>query len=319
MKTSIFSLIIAVLVLILSLFQYERYQKLAATTHHEIQEATEASKTQLTDMRAEIDKIAQFEHEIQKNEHTPAWVLSEIEYLMHLASLKLKERDINTAIILLGSANEKIQSLNDMSFRSLQEAILSDREALRVVNLPNVEDVWFKVKNLALEAQNLPIRGMPNKSSTVSTTAPPPSVSSNSAEIDSTTETKTTEETKQNTSAWKQSLRNALREMKDIVKIRHHEKPIEPLLACQDEMFVKARLQLMFEETSFSVLNLQPKIYQESLKEINYFINRYFEESSEQVKKLSSEIQELSAINIKPEIPNLNRSLEQLSLLRKKK
>lgn len=299
MKIALLSLLVAILVAVLSVFQFEKYQKFEAST----------SET-LNQLNAKIDQIPHLQKTIQQQEQelqmlakrnaTPSWSKQEAEYLVRMASAKLTfAYDVNTAIQLLETADHSLVSLNDPTLNPIREALAADRATLKTIKLPDLEGLWLKVGALLEQVSMLPTRGLRGPHSN-DETAPAPAPES-TKKSDATTE-----------SSWRQSLQNTQQELKDIIKIQRHNKPIEPILSSAEQLLAKEHLYLALEQIRWAILERNNAIYQQAIKEAQTLLENHFENSDERVKNLSSELKALAEINLKPKLPSLEQTLQRL-------
>jgi uroporphyrin-3 C-methyltransferase len=299
MKIASFSLMIALAVAIMSIFQFERYQNLKTITENTLQQLQTEHKTMATHLTEELNKLntKMLTETVtpQNTQKENSWMLAKIDYLVRQAALTLQlTRDVKTAEILLHAALEHLQTLKDPKLLPLQESLLHELHALEAVTLPNLEELWLKISLLIEEVPTLTLTSPQIAEPTTSVENPAPETV--------------------NASAWQAALKKSLTAMKDIVKIRKHSKPIDPLLSEPEILYEKQRLSLMLEEIRFAILMPKPLIYQHIIKETLAFLAR-FEKKEEKIIKMQETLSELSAINLHPELPNLVHTLEQLQLL----
>ncbi len=293
MKTAIFSLFIACTVLLLSLFQFEKYQKFALNTQLSQKKLEDEVNLKLETAQQMMNKQTQITQRIFTESDGPLWKMAEIDYLVSAANARLLSREVNTAIRLLTIAQEKIEALNDARLTPLYQAVTKDRDALQTLSMPNLTALWRNVSTLMEEASQLAPRGT----------------------LIINTESKTAAPSQAADSSWQQKFSETLSEMKDLIKIRHYSKPVEPLLSESEKRLIQLNLQTLFETTRLAILSEEPTIYLQSIQDLKQWLAAYYDDTQSNVKHIDTALTELNAITLRPEIPKLS-SIDLLTLLR---
>lgn len=309
-KTAILSLLIAVSFAIFSLFQFEKYQSDSSEIRNNFQQLDESINSKLAALHKEMDALATQEKALLAKNQSPTLDLSDAEYLVHSAVLRLQAfRDVKTATLLLTTALDKIKKLNDPRFVSLQGALQTDITNLKNFPDSNLVELWLKTTTIMEQVNQLPLRGNPYSVSEAQ--------SPEKAEASKTGETSEKPEAinLQADKTWKQALINSWHEIKDLIKIRSYTKPIDPTLSLSEQALIKENLRLMLEQVRFAILNREVKIYLQSLQEIQQWLDQYFDESHEKVKETKNILAGLAGVNLQPELPNIT-SLELFNALR---
>lgn len=304
MKTAIFSLVIALSVAIMSLFQFEKYQKFSLETHTKIsalesQFEAQAEKLQnpLNDSKA-LNDTAQ----VPSLASTPTFDIptlskAEAEYLIRLAEIRFHiDKDAQSTMMLLANAQDKIRLVSDISLNPLREALEKDVAALQSLNLVNTEEIWLKASSLIEKVNQLPLRGAP--------------VGTQLAETKPERDLELEQYPK-----WKQALFKSWYEIKDLVKIRHYAKPVEPVVQETQQVLIKENLRLLLEQIRIAILHNQNKVYHQAIQDTQNWLNQYFEESNSNVREVQNILSSMDTLNLQPELPKL-MSFEQLNLQR---
>jgi uroporphyrin-3 C-methyltransferase len=297
MKTTIFTLIIAIGVAVLSLFQFDRYQKFTYATQSRLSELDKSVSLKSNDTHQEVEELKSQTHDLLLRIQHSSWKTSEIHYLITLATTRLDTlRDVPAAIRLLTAASDRLQTLNDPSLAALQQALNHDLSALKSVSTPDSAALWTTVGTVIADSTAF----IPNHAK--STLKP----------TDKTTESTETTPPK---SAWQEKLWQSLQEMKDLVKIRHYSKPVEPLLTETQQTMVKEILRSLLEQIRFSILENNQIIYEGALKDSLDWLNTYFDTTDSHVLAVQEKLTALQKISLNPSIPSLS-VLESLDKLR---
>lgn len=299
MKVAIFSLLISISVALLSIFQFERYQNFTLNTQTKLGNLESKLGSGLENMQTEIIKtnkqaetISTLQSEISNSNKMPQLELAEAKYLTLLAEMRLQtDRDVKSAIILLTSALDKIQKLGE-SYNPLRTSLNTDLSILHNLNLPNTEELWLKVSTIIELSGKIKL----------------------GAEL-SNNQTSTINATPQNSETlprWKQSLLKSWQELKDLIKIRHYAKPIEPVLLETEQIMIRENLRLLLEQIRLAILRKENKIYHQALQETELWLEKYFDGQDLSVKEIQTILLSLKDINLNFEIPSLT-SLTQFN------
>jgi uroporphyrin-III C-methyltransferase len=318
-KTAFLSLLIAVVVAGFSVYQFDRmrkWQRASESSLAEEKNAHDKTKSELTDIKKTLEDFKQEISALAK-QNAADWPKEEAEYLLKLASIRLAfTRDIETTLQLLKAADDKLQSIGDPMLTPLREAIAKDEMALKAVKQPDIEGLWLKIGALISEVPNLPTRGaiFAKTKKTLDTTQ---NAESGSREAEGSTEsakteTSTSETSKsENDNSWRQGLSNSWHEVKDLIKIQRHTKPIEPLLPEEEQLLAKEHLRFLLEQIRWALLERNTAIYHSAIQDTIQWTESYFENSNESVQNLERQLKDMAKIDIKPNLPSL-QSLTRL-------
>lgn len=292
MKTAIFSLVIAISVAILSLFQFEKYQKFSLAAQLQMKKLDSEIKSDLQALHASVGTLKEQEQAILSRTQHSAWKIAETQYLVNLAQTRLSSmRDVKTAIALLTLAEQKVQKLNDPALSSLQESLIRDLAALKNIEPPNLEELWFQVSTLIEQSTQLPLRGIP---------------------LQAQASIKSFENPGNKT--WKQTFIDSMKEMTELVKIRHYSKPLDPVLTEAQQAIIKENLRLLLEQIRFSILTTETAIYQQAIQDVEKWVKEYYDDSTNEVKNLLNSLSTLKGNNLRPELPEIT-SVVQFNVL----
>jgi uroporphyrin-3 C-methyltransferase len=297
MKTTIFTLIITIGVAILSVFQFDRYQKFTYSTQAQFNELQKNLQATLHDEHLKIDEVKEQTHDLLlRIEQTP-WKMAEIHYLITLAATRLNTlHDIPAAIRLLSAANIRLQDLNDPVLYVLQQAVSRDLAALEKVALPDSSALWIKINDIMKDTKSLTPRHIQRG-------------------LAPDTQTTTSINNKEITSPWKQKLQESLKEIKELVKVRHYTKPVEPLLTKTQQMMVQEILRALLEQIRLAMLEKDQTIYNNAIVESLDWLNTYFDTTDTAVLAAQEKLTHLKVMILNPDIPALS-ALAPLDKLR---
>lgn len=290
MKTALFSLIIAISVAVLSVFQFDRYQNFVNHAQANLKAFEDKTNLALNNLKDEMTKLKTAEQTMLAQAQNPSFKTAELEYLVRLANTRLQTmRDIKAAIQLLTFAQTKIQTLNDLSLSPLSEAIAKDLITLQQAPQSDLEDLWLQISSIMDTTATL-------SPQMLAATTP-------ASQKEITTPALATEVSPNRLHLWKQRFFESLESMKDFIKIRHSEQPLEPILSETQKSLIQENLRSLLEQMRFAVLNMEDKIFQKTLAESQQWMSRYYDETDPVVKNVRQKVTELSAIQLRPELP----------------
>lgn len=310
MKTafSILSLLIAIGVAVFSVYQYEELRKVK----HNTEAAIHHLNVNVAENLARLQKATlEVEQESKKAARITAvedYASREVEFLIRMAAERLiVNYDVQNAIKLLDAADNSLQALNNPSLKPLRETLAENRLALQSIKLPDLEGLWLTISAIEEQLPSLPTRGV-----RAGPQASLNETSSNNTSSDETQKQKEsiTEQQKNKDTSWKDSLYQTWGEVKDLVKIRKHSKPLEPILSSTEQLLAKEQLQLALEQMKWALLQRNNAIYQQTIKEAVLLLNTHFESTDERVKNIENQLKKIAEVNLKPTLPDLNKTLE---------
>ena len=249
---------------------------------------------QLTESR--IKAIHEFQENLQLNltnlirnkEHLRNdWLLAEAEYLVQLANYRLLlEKDVATAAVALKAADTRLAEVADPALLPIRKILAKDLQTLS--NVPTIDLAGLSVTLTALSnnVANLPLNTPDPKTHKI-TQAENPSASS---------EVKGVKDLP--AAIWK--------DIKSLIVIRNHEKPLQPLLAPEQHFFLVQNIGLLLEQSRLALLNGHNEIYQERLTTAQKWINQYFDTGHNVTRNMLNSIAELQKYDIDPPLPDIS-------------
>ena len=225
------------------------------------------------------------------------WLMAEAEYLVQLANHRLLlEKDVATAAVALKSADARLAEVADPALLSVRKILANDLQTLN--NVPTIDLAGLSVTLSALSNNipNLPLR-----------TPDPKTHKINQAEkTPASTEVKSVKDLP--AAIW--------RDIRSLIVIRHHEKPLQPLLAPNQHFFLVQNLALLLEQSRFALLNGHNEIYQERLATTEKWIKLYFDTEHNVTRNMLASIDELQKFDIDPSLPDISSTFSAIKKYR---
>lgn len=218
------------------------------------------------------------------------WLLAEAEYLMHLANQRLTlEQDISSAEAMLSSADKVIEEINDPGLFEIRQALASEIVSLQQVSHLDYQGLYLRLDALAESIDSIKQRTFIKETSHVPA--------------------ETNQVSQQETSALLKAWSSIWNDLKQAVSIRRLDQPVEPLLAPEQNYYLKQNLRLMLEQASLALLDKNTVIFQSSLNKASTWIRQYFEQDDQQIQALQNALSDMAKYNIDQTLPDISKSL----------
>ena len=223
------------------------------------------------------------------------WLLAEAEYLLRLANQRMQmERSSTGALALLRSADQILLELDDADLFPVRDKLQRDITALKLAPSVDRSGLYLQLAALADAVVSLPevpvIERVTPKVGDVQTT------------------------TADELSFWQQLKHNfwaAMGQLKDQVRIRHHDKPLEPLLPPDGARYLRQNLRFNLEQAQLAMLREESEIYQHSIEKAEKMLRQYFA-TQDRAQRIADELALLKVRNIIVELPSISGSLAAL-------
>ncbi len=217
---------------------------------------------------------------------TSYWRLAEAEFLIKQAHQRLFiTHDAETADLLLASADAAIMQQKDPSLLQVRSAIATDRAALRKVPRVDRDGVYLRLQTLSSQVGML------------------------------TSDNRFLQQTDANTSA--ENTNSSYSEqlwqrLSTIVRIRHHDQLVEPLLPPEQEVYLHQNLQLVLVQAQLGLMQSQQQTYVSNLERAAAWVNQYCQTEDPFVRGWLEETQTLIRTNIAPDLPDISGSVRSV-------
>jgi len=235
---------------------------------------------------------------VRNNEHLRNdWLMAEAEYLVQVANHRLLlEKDVATATVALKAADARLAEVADPALLSIRKILAKDLQTLN--NIPTIDLAGLSVSLSAMSNNipNLPLNTPDPKTHKLN-------------QLEKTQASSEVEGIKDLPAAiWK--------DLKSLVVIRNHEKPLEPLLAPNQHFFLVQNLALLLEQARLALLNGHNEIYQERLATTKKWINQYFDTEHNVTRNMLASIEELQKFDIDPALPDISSTFSAIKKYR---
>ena len=221
------------------------------------------------------------------------WALTEIEQVLVLASQQLQfAGNVPSALAALQLADSKLQRLDRPQFLPLRRALARDMDRLKAVPFVDIAGVSLRLDQAIAAVDTLPLaleERLP---------APPPAVAP-------------TEE-----SAWRRFLREVWQDVRQLVRVENLDRPEAPLLAPQQQYFLRENLKLRLLAARLALLLRDQAGFRADLTVADAWLRKYFDTRAQPVQTVQLLLKQVQATDMAVEIPDLARSLEAVRVLK---
>ncbi|GLS82240.1 uroporphyrinogen-III C-methyltransferase [Paraferrimonas haliotis] len=224
------------------------------------------------------------------------WLAAEADYLVKMAGRKLwLERDINSAIALLESADGRVAAMDTPSLTPLRKALAQDIQSLKAIDTIDLSGMSLKLDSLIDHIDNLQVNfvELPEQQSQQAAT----SVSDDAAN-------------------WRANiLASWNRLFDDLITVRRRNADTEALLAPEQEWFLKENIRNRLLRAQIALYRDEQANYQTAIETAEKWVNRYFDLNHRQTQKTLATLRDLKAVNLQQSYPEQFRSTAPLQQL----
>jgi len=243
-------------------------------------EQLQAEGQTLNDALAEINSRLGREHQ--------GWVLAEAEYLLELATRRLQlERDLDGAEAALSAADQRLASLNDPLLTRTRSFISEELQAVRAVPRLDVDGMVLELGALSKGIDQMVLAGTPHEE---------PEVAAGDEAVGGV----------------RGFLRSMWRDIKSLVIIRRHDAGNLPLTTPDQRLLLRQNLRLKLETARLSLLRNHAPAYRAALSEADEWVTRFYAADHEATISMHEALTRLAAIDVAPELPSTEQSLQAL-------
>lgn len=263
---------------------------LSQRLQQQIQGQNQAWQTELTKLQQQQQQLSQQtattqQHIAALSGRRPAdWLVAEADHLVKMAGRKVwLEHDINTAIMLLQTADSRLQDLADPSLLPLRQLLATDIAGLQQLNPVSLSSVALSLSALVQQVDNLAVDTIP---------LPAPA------------EPKADLQLSASTADWRQNLAKTWQRIAGyFVTVTKRNAPVRPYLSAQQQWLAKEQLKQALMQGQMAVMREQADLYQQSLQLALSQLIAQFDLTQPSVKQFIDSVQRLLDTNIQRSYP----------------
>ncbi|ORU90072.1 MAG: hypothetical protein A6F71_03675 [Cycloclasticus sp. symbiont of Poecilosclerida sp. M] len=260
--------------------------------------ASDQAKKDLTEQLQAYEKLSSekldlLQEQVGKNKRQ--WLIAEAEYLASLANSRLRlANDINTAVVALKAADQRLRKNGDPLTFPVREQIAKELSDLASTELPDI--IGLSAKIIALEATVGQL-----KISTLHTEIAKTKKGTKN-KVDAQPLPKNIEET----------LRDAWKNFSKLIVIRRHNQSLSALMAPEQVELIRKSLALKLEGARIALITHDQALYSANLALVAKWIEDYFDTDNAPVNAAINQIKELEKTRITYQLPDISLSLKML-------
>lgn len=203
-----------------------------------------------------------------------SWLLAQADFMVKMAGRKLwNDQDVVTAVSLLKGADSSLAEMNDPSLLAIRRAINEDIGNLAALSKIDNDGTILQLNQLANQVDNLRLSGF---------------------ERDGSPMDKNDEAISGSLSDWKQNLSKSWKSfMDDFITIRRRDSTAIPLLAPNQDIYLRENIRSRLLIASQAVPRHQTEIYQQSLEAVSTWVRAYFDTTDPNTTAFLDSINEL--------------------------
>ncbi len=211
------------------------------------------------------------------------WLLAESDYLVKLAGRKLLlEKDVESATLLMESADQRISVLNDPSLMPLRKEMAKDITALKSVPLIDKDGLALRLISLQQQVDELPL------ANAILPEAPITEKSVVSEDIND----------------WQNNIVTSLKDFSEqFITFRTRDGNVIPLLSPKQHYYLKENIKGKIETAIRAIYQENKGIYQASLKVADEWALQFFKLDDPAVTQFNKTIKQLATKNIEVKYP----------------
>jgi uroporphyrin-3 C-methyltransferase len=219
-----------------------------------------------------------------------SWLKEQARYYLVLANSELNlGRRVDTAIEALDLADDVLRELGDPALGQVRSAIASEQQALRAVELPDLEGLSVELASLAASAPELPMRA-----------APPDNFGAPDESLD---------ESEPGLGRLWARTKGALR---SIVRVERQDEPVAQVLSESERRVVRRQLALELDIARAAVLDRRQDGLQASLEAADGILSRDFDRSAQSIIEARRMLAQMMQVELEPRLPDISDSLTLL-------
>ena len=212
-----------------------------------------------------------------------------------MAALRLRlARDVEGALAAVEEADAAVRELADPALIPVREALARARAALAAVPRPDVEGMALELAALAERVEALPLAPAYRRA------APPPRPAGGG------------DAAGEEGPAWRRALARAWQALRSLVVVRRADRPVQPLLAPDEQYFLVLNLRLKLDAARLALLEGREGAFRAALADARRWLGTYFDPEDAAVAAMDAGLARLAEARLSPPLPDLSEALERI-------
>jgi uroporphyrin-III C-methyltransferase len=222
------------------------------------------------------------------------WVFAEIEQSVLLASQQLQlAANVRAALIGLENAEAQLQRMDQPRYNTLRRALQRDIEKLKILPLADIYGTVARIDDAIAAIDRLPLA--------MDARVRPESVPA---------------ETAADLPAWERMLREAWRELRQLVRVQRTGDEDLSLLPPEQAFFLRENIKLRLVAARVALLSREARSFQADLRAAAAALERHFDMNDAAVVATAAVLRKLQSAQVEVAVPDLAETLDALRRLR---
>ncbi|KQN60288.1 uroporphyrinogen-III C-methyltransferase [Erwinia sp. Leaf53] len=257
--------------------------------------ALETARQQQSALSQQLDELKEKVTAISGSD-AQTWLLAQADYLVKLAGRKLwSDQDVTTAAVLLKSADASLADMHDPSLIDARRALTADISTLSALSQVDYDGIILRLNQLSNGIDNLRLADNDNDDEPMD---------ANSGELSSSLR------------EWRQNLVKSWHNfMDDFITIRRRDATAEPLLAPNQDVYLRENIRSRLLIAAQAVPRHQDEIYKQSIDTVSGWVRAWYDTSDANTKAFLSQLDELSQQSVSMDVPDALESQPVLDKL----
>ncbi|MGV6826578.1 MAG: uroporphyrinogen-III C-methyltransferase [bacterium] len=220
------------------------------------------------------------------------WRVAEAEYLIRVAINRVQlAYDVSTAITALRLADERLRDTTEPQWDPVRQQLAKDIATLTGTVLPDLSGMSARLNALAEQVPSLELAHQQQAK-------PEPEAGGVTPREDR---------------SWSTLADDMMAGLKDAVRIRRTDVPVPAMLTPDQQQFLYQNLALQLETARLALVQRDAESYQTTLRTARAWVEELFSLEHPATQQMLDEINDLAAIEIQPELPDITQALQILN------
>lgn len=219
-----------------------------------------------------------------------SWLLAEAEHYMRIANAQLGlAGDVDVAQTALGLADDTLRELSDPRLTPVRKLLAEEIGELKSVPRPDTEGIVLSLGSLADSLDTLPLKSAAPEAFRARPEAPATPLT-----------------------GFERALAATRAALQSLVSIRHVDDPISPLLSEAQQSVLIRSLDLELQLARLAIMRGDAGLFRRSIDAARDRVQEHFDLTSPEVQAALESLDELSAVKLPEQLPDISASLVTL-------
>ena len=220
------------------------------------------------------------------------WALAEIEQSVTLAAQQLQlAGNVQGAVLALQAADARLAGSSRPQFIGVRKALARDLDRLKSLPQIDLPGMSVRLESVVTAIDTLPL----------AVDVRPREEAARPAEASG-----------EPTSAWREMLKDAWREIRGLVRIQRFDRDEPALLAPGQVFFLRENLKLRLLNARLALLSRDQWTFRNELKAAQTLLERHFDAQNKAVQTAVGSLRQLGGAELVIDLPTLNESLSAI-------